>query len=65
MSHNGSIHANPLLTIQIRPYAGASGYTFEAGAMVHTFIKPIPQQTVQHRCYPRNSGFSGVCGFNN
>jgi hypothetical protein len=53
-----------VLTVQIRPYTGASGYSWSSSGSTFVFTKSYPTQSVQHRCY-HGGPFSKVsrCGF--
>ena len=54
------------MKIQIRPYAGASGYTYASSPFVATpyYQTPtLPAGTWGHRCFPTTNGWLASCGF--
>jgi hypothetical protein len=59
--------AHVSMKIQIRPYAGASGYTFSSSPLVATPYyqtpPPLPSGKWGHRCFPTTNGWVASCGF--
>lgn len=61
-----STYTESYITIQIRPYPGASGYSWSSSVPVGTFSRSYPIQSAQHRCFHSgpSSPVSTLCGFN-
>lgn len=54
------------LTLQIRPYVGASGYSFTSGAATGGYFVAYTRSNWQHRCYFTGSGSRSIqCSFSN
>lgn len=63
---SGGSSQSVYMTVQIRPYTGASGYSWSSSHRTTEFGRGYPWGSWQHRCYHSgpNSSISARCSFN-